>query len=76
MTPEAIGCLLASEHGGLRGTAGTAVAPVINMVDNEDWAEMARTAAIAALSMTARFDRVLLCSLKGTRAPVVDVVTR
>ncbi len=76
LTPEAIGHLLASEDGGLRGTAGASVAPVINMVDNDRRAEMARTAAIAALSMTTRFDRVLLCHLKGARAPVVDVVTR
>ncbi|MEJ2602672.1 MAG: selenium cofactor biosynthesis protein YqeC [Gammaproteobacteria bacterium] len=76
VTPEALGRLLASEQGGLRGAAGADVAPVINMVDNDRREELARAAAVAALSMTTRFDRVVLCCLKRTAEPVVAVVTR
>jgi hypothetical protein len=45
------------------------------MVDNEDKEKMARAAARAALAMTSRFDRVVLCCLRRTERPVVAVVT-
>jgi len=76
LTPEAVGRLLASEHGALQHTGGSRVAPVINMVDNEDKEKMARAAAHAALAMTSRFDRVVLCCLRRPESPVVAVVTR
>jgi probable selenium-dependent hydroxylase accessory protein YqeC len=76
LTPEAVGKLLASEQGSLQGTAGARVAPVINMVDNDDKEERARAAAIAAIAVTSRFDRVVLCCLRRPEAPVVAVVTR
>ncbi len=76
MTPEAVGRLLASEEGALRGTHGVRVVPVINMVDNDEQEEKARSAAHAALAITTRFDRVLLCCLKRTDAPLVAVVSR
>ena len=76
LTPEAVGRLLASEHGALQHTGGSRVAPVINMVDNEDKEKMARAAARAALAMTSRFDRVVLCCLRRPDRPVVAVVTR
>lgn len=75
LTPEAVGRLLASEQGALQRTAGARVAPVINMVDNEIKEELARAAAKAAIAMTARFDRVVLCCLRRPRAPVVAIVT-
>ena len=76
LTPEAVGRLLASVDGGLCRTGGARVAPVINMVDNEDQEELARAAATAALAETSRFDRVVLCCLQRPSAPVVAVVTR
>ena len=76
LTPEAVGRLLASEQGSLHCTAGARVAPVINMVDNDDKEERARAAATAAIAMTSRFDRVVLCCLRRPEAPVVAVVTR
>lgn len=75
LTPDAVGRLLASEHGSLQCTGGARVAPVINMVDNEHQEELARAAAIAALAMTSRFDRVVLCCLRRPERPVVAVVT-
>ena len=75
LTPEAVGRLLASEQGSLHCTAGARVAPVINMVDNDDKEELARAAATAAIAMTSRFDRVVLCCLRRPERPVVAVVT-
>ena len=75
LTPEAVGALLASEHGALQHAVGARVAPVINMVDNENKEEMARAAAHAAIAMTSRFDRVVLCCLRRPERPVVAVVT-
>ena len=75
LTPEAVGRLLASEQGALQFTAAARVAPVINMVDNEHQEEIARAAASAAIAMTSRFDRVVLCCLRRPERPVVAVVT-
>ena len=75
LTPEAVGRLLASDEGSLQFTAGARVAPVINMVDNDQQEEMARAAAKAAIAMTSRFDRVVLCCLRRPERPVVAVVT-
>ena len=76
LTPEAVGRLLASEQGALYRAAGGRVAPVINMVDNDDKEELARAAAAAAIALTSRFDRVVLCCLRRPERPVVAVVTR
>jgi len=76
LTPEAVGRLLVSEEGALRGSTGARVAPVINMVDNDRQEELARAAALAAIAMTSRFDRVVLCCLQRPSRPVVNVVTR
>ena len=76
LTPEAVGRLLASVDGGLKGTAGARVAPLINMVDNESEEQKARAAAVEALATTSRFDSVVLCCLRRPTRPVVAVVTR
>ncbi len=76
LTPEAVARLLASEHGSLQRAGGARVAPVINMVDNEEQEEKARAAANAAIAMTSRFDRVVLCCLRRPEQPVVAVVAR
>jgi hypothetical protein len=46
------------------------------MVDNDQQEELARAAASAAIAMTSRFDRVVLCCLQRSSSPVVAVVTR
>lgn len=76
LTPEAVGRLLASDEGALKGTRGVPVAPVINMVDNDFQEELARAAAEAAIAMTSRFDSVVLCCLRRPGRPVVAVVAR
>jgi probable selenium-dependent hydroxylase accessory protein YqeC len=76
LTPEAVGRLLASEEGGLKGTGAARVAPVINMVDNNSQQQMALAAAKAAIALTSRIDRVVLSCLRGSSVPVVAVVTR
>jgi probable selenium-dependent hydroxylase accessory protein YqeC len=76
LTPEAVGRLLASEDGGLKGSGAARVAPVINMVDNISQQQMALAAARAALALTPRIDRVVLSCLRGSSVPVVAVVTR
>jgi probable selenium-dependent hydroxylase accessory protein YqeC len=83
LTPEAVGRLLASDDGALKGTSGrhkgtrgVRVAPVINMVDNDFQEESARAAAEAAIAMTSRFDSVVLCCLRRPGRPVVTVVVR
>lgn len=75
LTPEAVGRLLASGHGALQHAGSARVAPVINMVDNRNKEELARAAAGAAIAMTSRFDRVVLCCLRRPEDPVVAVVT-
>ena len=76
LTPEAVGRLLTSDQGALQHADKARVAPVINMVDNKNKEEMARAAANAAIAMTSRFDRVVLCCLRRPDRPVVTVVTR
>jgi probable selenium-dependent hydroxylase accessory protein YqeC len=76
LTPEAVGRLIASEEGALYRTGHARVAPVINMVDDVQQEQLARAAATAAIAMTSRFDRVVLCSLRRPSGPVVAVVTR
>ena len=76
LTPEAVGRLLASDEGALKGTAGARVAPVINMVDNDFQEKMARAAAEAAIAATSRFESVVLCCLRQPDRPVVAVVTK
>ncbi|MGI9223645.1 MAG: selenium cofactor biosynthesis protein YqeC [Woeseiaceae bacterium] len=76
LTPEAVGRLMASEGGALHSTGAARVVPVINMVDNARQEQVARAAAAAAIDMTSRFDRVVLCCLQRPAEPVVAVVTR
>lgn len=76
LTPEAVGCFMAHEEGALRGTGNARIVPVINMVDDARQERMAREAAAAAMEKTGRFDRVILCCLRGHSSPVVAMVER
>ena len=74
--PAHLARLLASPEGSLRGVGTTAtVVPLINMVDDDELAVLARRAALGALALTDRFDRVLLASMRRAQ-PIVDVVRR
>ncbi|UCF46932.1 MAG: hypothetical protein JSU89_07045, partial [Myxococcales bacterium] len=74
--PQHLARLLASDAGLLRGSAGCAVVPVINMVDDADKEGLARQAARIALIETGRFDRVILASMRTVDQPVVAVIER
>jgi probable selenium-dependent hydroxylase accessory protein YqeC len=75
ITPEHVARLLASPQGALKNVGRAAVVPVINMVDDPRREELARQAALMALELSERFDRVVLTSHKQTRR-LVDVVAR
>lgn len=73
--PEHVARLLSSEQGSLKGVGTATVIPVINMVDDAELEKVATLAAEQALSMTDRFDRVVLAAMKK-RDPVVKVIQR
>lgn len=73
--PEHIARLLSSTDGSLKNTGVAKVIPLINMVDYSEQEVLARAAARQALSMTDRFDCVVLAAMNKDE-PVVDVVTR
>jgi probable selenium-dependent hydroxylase accessory protein YqeC len=68
--------LLASPQGLLKATEGCRVVPLINMVDDAARETQARAAAEIALTLTDRYDRVVLACLQRTDDPVVAVVER
>ncbi|UCC15283.1 MAG: putative selenium-dependent hydroxylase accessory protein YqeC [Gammaproteobacteria bacterium] len=74
--PRHLARLLSSDDGLLQGTTGHTVVPVINMVDDQERLEMARTAGELALESTSRFDRVILARMRDESNPVLEVVSR
>lgn len=76
ITPEHIARLLASEQGALQGVEDACVVPLINMVDDPQREGLAREAAERALSLTGRFKRVVLASMRRPDNPLVAVITR
>ncbi len=73
--PEHIACLLSSEDGSLKNIESAMVVPLINMVDYEEQESLAREAAVMALSMTDRFDQIVLAAMKNDQ-PIIDVIKR
>ena len=71
--PLHIARLLASPEGSLKNTGTARVIPLINMVDNSEREQLAREAAIEALSMTDRFDYIVLAAMKNAN-PVIDII--
>jgi hypothetical protein len=61
--------------GGVKNVDGALVVPVITMVDNREHETLAREAAEQALTLTQRFDRIVLTTLRSTQ-PIVDIVYR
>ncbi len=75
ITPDLVARLLADEQGALKGAGKATVVPLINMVDNDEIAAVARQAARWALALSRRFDRVVLASMLA-ESPIVEIVTR
>lgn len=75
VAPLHLGRLLASPEGSLKSVGSRQVVPVLNMVDDAEREAQAREAAAVALSLTDRFDRVVLVRLSQA-APLVGVVRR
>lgn len=73
LTADHLARLLTSENGSLHGTDSIRVVPVINQVDDPTLQTLARRAARSALSMTDRYDRVVLARLHD-EAPLVETV--
>lgn len=75
ITAEAVGAVLASAEGGLKGVPeGSTVVPLVNKVDDEGFEEVARRVAEAAMEAdeSGRIDRVVLARMLD--GEVVDVI--
>jgi len=73
--PEHIARLISSHEGALKNTGRATVIPLINMVDNSDLEQLARRAAIKAMALTDRFDRIILAAMREEN-PVRDIIYR
>ncbi|MGI9508524.1 MAG: selenium cofactor biosynthesis protein YqeC [Geminicoccaceae bacterium] len=73
LTADHVARLLSSPDGALRRVGDARVVPVINMVDSPERLALARDAARKALSMTERFERVVLASM-ASPLPLVEVI--
>lgn len=73
--PEHIARVLSSTEGALKNVGDAKVIPLINMVDYVEQEALAKEAAIIALTMTDRFDCVVLAAMKE-KQPVIDAITR
>jgi probable selenium-dependent hydroxylase accessory protein YqeC len=73
--PEHIARLISSTEGSLKNAGTAKVVPLINMVDYVEQETLAREAAKIALTMTDRFDCVVLAAMKQEH-PIVDVISR
>tara|TARA_R110002072_G_scaffold136850_1_gene279441 strand:- start:4960 stop:5709 length:750 start_codon:yes stop_codon:yes gene_type:complete len=71
--PEHIARLLSSNDGALKNTGAAKVIPLINMVDYSEQEVSAREAAQLALTMTDRFDYIVLAAM-NQNDPIIDVI--
>ena len=74
LQPLHIARLLTSEQGLLKNTAGIRVVPIINQVDDVG-CQAAAEAARLALSLTDRFDYVVLAAMNRAQ-PMVEIIRR
>lgn len=74
--PGHVARLLVHPQGLARARTGRRFVPVINMVDDERRAALARRVAVMALELDPALDRVVLTCLDRDDDPVVDVVRR
>lgn len=71
--PIHVARLLASPDGSLKNTGSAKVIPLINMVDNREREQLAREAAIAALSLSDRYEYIVLAAMKNDN-PIIDII--
>lgn len=74
--PEHVARLIVHPDGLARDRAGRRFVPLINMVDDERRAALAKQAAEIALDLDPALERVVLACLTGRADPVVAVVRR
>lgn len=75
LKPVHLARLLANSQGGSKGGGKAKIIPLINMIDGPAWESQGLATAEIALSLTDRFDRVVLgCMNQST--PLVKVVRR
>ena len=67
--------LLASPSGALKSSAGSAVVPVINMVETREQQRLATAAAEQALALSDRIEYIVLAAMAAPD-PIVDVIER
>lgn len=75
ITAEHVARLLAAPEGALKDVGGARVVPLINMVDDAAAEAAARAAAEQALSLSGRFEQVVLASMHRPD-PLVAVIRR
>lgn len=75
LKPIHLARLLASPQGGLKGVGKAKIVPLINMIDGPAWENQAIAVAELALSLTDRFDRVVLACMNLPN-PLVGVIRR
>lgn len=74
--PEHVARVIVHPDGLARSRSGRRFVPLINMVDDERHAALARQAAVIALDLEPALERVVLACLKDRGNPLVSVVRR
>jgi len=67
ISPKNVACLLSSPQGALHGVGTARVVPILNMMDNDRLVAYGEEIASLALSMTKRFDKIILTQLLSSR---------
>lgn len=67
--------ILSSSNGSLKNTGNAKVVPLINMVDDSEREKLARETAKITLSLTDRFEYVVLAAMRNQQ-PVIDIISR
>jgi probable selenium-dependent hydroxylase accessory protein YqeC len=75
LKPIHLARLLASPQGSLKGVGKAKIVPLINMIDGPTWEKQGIATAEIALSLTNRFDRVVLARMNHAN-PLVKVIRR
>jgi probable selenium-dependent hydroxylase accessory protein YqeC len=73
--PVHIARIFTSPHGALKNAGTARIIPLINMVDDSEREQLARESAMEALSLSDRFNYVVLAAMKNDD-PVIDIIKR
>jgi hypothetical protein len=74
LTPRHVARLMASADGLLRGCGDARVVPIINMADSEARRKAAVETARIALTLSNRYDRIVIAAMTADD-PIIEVVT-